>query len=177
VEIEIENPVIKLRSYFFQDPVELCQAIELMAVQDEIALSIGCGVNDFTGEHNRAEIDIDKLFEEFVVVAGDIYDFGILPAFAKEFLDEHVVFIPPMPFALQLPAVNNVANQIKIFAFEFSQKIQQGIDLRVAGAEMHVRDPDRAVLLWPGGDLFRCCDHIQVREPTSTYSQVISNGN
>jgi hypothetical protein len=47
----------------------------------------------------------------------------------------------------------------------------------VARAKMHVRDPDRAVLLRPGGNLFRFCDHIQLRKPTSTYSQVISNGN
>lgn len=109
-----------------------------MAMEYEIAFAIGGGVNHLPRQRYPAEIDVDKLFEKFVMVTCDVNDLSILPAFTQEFLDEHIVIIPPVPFAFQLPAINDVADQIKILAFDLFQEIQQSVDLGMARADVHI---------------------------------------
>jgi hypothetical protein len=77
-----------------------------------------------------------KLVDELVVVAGDVNDLGLLAAFAEDFLDEHVVVVAPEPAELQLPAVNEIADDVEIFAVHHAQKFQQLRDAGVLGAEM-----------------------------------------
>lgn len=137
-EIEIQNPIIQPRADAIEQAIKMRDAVELMPVQHEITLAIGGGVNDFAREHHAAEIHSQKLFEKLVVIAGDVNDLRFLAAFAEEFLHEHVVAVVPMPFGFQLPAVQEIADEIEIAAFGLAQKIQQFVHLRVFGAEMNV---------------------------------------
>ena len=86
----------------------------------------------------------DELLDEFVMVAGDVNDLGLLAAFAQQLLDEHVVVVAPEPAELQFPAVNEIADHVKVFAVHHAQEIQQLAHAGVARAQMDVRNPDRA---------------------------------
>ena len=97
IQIEIKNPVVKVRAEFFEQMIEVCQTISLMAVNDEIFFAVGGGVNDLMRHDYAAKTHSGKLINKLVVVAGDVNDFGLLTAFAEQFLDEHVVIIAPIP--------------------------------------------------------------------------------
>jgi hypothetical protein len=71
-----------------------------------------------------AEPGADELLDEFIMVAADVDDLGLLAAFAEQFLDERVVVVAPKPAELQLPAVNEIADEIKIFAVHHAEEIQ-----------------------------------------------------
>jgi hypothetical protein len=159
VKIEIQNPIVEPRADAIEQAVEMRDAVKLMPVQHEIAFSIGGGVDDFARNHHAAEIHAEKLFEKFVVIAGDVNDLRFLAAFAKKFLNEHVVVVIPVPLGFQLPAVEKIADEIKIAAFGLAQKIEQLFDLRVFGAEMNVGNPDRAVAPRTYAGRLRCLIH------------------
>ncbi|MDB6019759.1 MAG: hypothetical protein JWR19_4248 [Pedosphaera sp.] len=159
VKIEIEYPVVEAGAEFFQDPVELGQAVKLMTMEHEIAFAIGGGVNHFAREGDAAEVDVEKLFQEFVVVAGEVNDLRFLAAFAEQFLDEHVIVVLPVPFRAQLPAVDEIADEIEIAALTVAQESEEGINLRVLGAEMDVGNPDRAKTHFARDKRFSVGDH------------------
>jgi len=138
MQIEIENPVVKVRAEFFQQMIEMRQAVRLMTVDDEIFFPVGGGVHCLLRHDHAAKTHSHKLLDEFVVVAGDVNDFRLFAAFAEQFLDEHVVVVLPEPAELQLPAVNQVADDVKIPALDHAQKFQQFGDARVPCAEMDI---------------------------------------
>ncbi len=144
MQVEIQNPVVKVRAEFFQQVVEMRQAVRLMAVDDEIFFAVRRGVDDLVRHHHAAETHPGELVDELIVVAGDINDFGLLAAFAEQFLDEDVVVAAPEPAELQLPAVNEIADEVEVLAIHHAQKVQQLLDAGVLGAEMDVGNPDRA---------------------------------
>jgi len=143
IQIEIENPIVKMRAKLFQKMIKMRQAVRLMAVDDEIFLPIGGGVDHLMRHDHAAKTHSGKLVNELVVVAGDVNDLGLLAAFAEQFLDEHVVVVAPEPPELQFPAVNEVTDNIEIFAVHHAQEFQQLRNAGVPRAEMDVRNPDR----------------------------------
>lgn len=134
MEIEIQNPIVEPGANAVEQPIAMRDAIELMAVQNEVAFAACGGVNDLARERHAAEIHVEKLLDEFIVIAGDVDDLRLLAAFAKQFLDQHIVAVFPMPFGFQLPAVNEIADQIKIPAIRLAQEMQHFVHLRVPGA-------------------------------------------
>ena len=140
-----------------KQPVEMRQAVALMAVDDQITFAIGAGVDDLLRQLEAAQMQLAKILEKFVVIAGDVGDLSPMTAFAEQFLNQDVVFVAPKPFVLQLPAVNQVANDVKVLAFAPAQKLQQSVHLRVAHSQMNVRNPNRTIKrrLQPG--LFFFC--------------------
>ena len=44
IQVEIENPVVKVRAKFFQQMIKVCQSVRLMAVDDEIFFPVGGSV-------------------------------------------------------------------------------------------------------------------------------------
>lgn len=143
IKIKIENPVVKMRAEFFEQMIEMRQAIRLMAVDDEIFFPVGRRVDDLMRHHHAAKTHSGELVHKLVVVAGDVDDFRLLAALAEQFLDERVVIVAPEPAELQFPAVNEIADEVEVFAVHDAQKIQQFGDPRVSRAEMDVRNPDR----------------------------------
>ena len=143
IQIEIEDPVVKMRAEFFEQMIEVRQAIGLMAVDDEIFFAVGGGVNGLMRHHHAAKTHSRKLVNELVVVAGDVDDLGLLAAFAENFLDEDVVVVAPEPAELQLPAVNEITDDVEVFAIHHAQQVQQLLHAGVLGAEVDVGNPDR----------------------------------
>ena len=120
------------------------QTVRLVAVDDQIFFTVGSGMNGLPRHLHTAETHADELLDEFVMVAADVNHLGLLATFAENFLDEHVVVVAPEPTKLQLPAVNEIADDIEILAIHHAQEFQQLRHAGMAGAEMDVRDPNRA---------------------------------
>jgi len=156
-----------MRAELFEQVVEMRQAIRLMSVDNEIFFPIGSRVHDFASNGDIPEFHSHELLDELVVVAGDVDDFGLLAALAKQFLDQHVVFIAPEPAELQFPAINEIADKVKVFAIHDAQEFQQRVHLRVARAEVDIGNPNRAIFLRlrRGGKKFWIGDHKIVRIP------------
>ena len=83
IQVKVENPVVKMRAELFEQVVEMRQAIRLMSVDNEIFFPIGSRVHDFASNGDIPEFHSHELLDELVVVAGDVDDFGLLPALAK----------------------------------------------------------------------------------------------
>ena len=144
IKIEVENPVVKVRAELFQQVIEMRQAVRLVAVDDEIFFPGGGGMNHLMRHHHAAETHPGELVHELIMIAGNVDHLRLLAAFAEQFLNEHVVVVAPEPAELQLPAVNKIADDVKILAVHHTQEFQQFPDARVFRAEMDVRNPDRA---------------------------------
>ena len=81
----------------FQQMIKMRQAIGLVAVNDEIFFTIGRSMDRLVRHQYLTKTHAGELINEFIVVAGDVNHLGVLAAFAQQFLDEHVIVIPPEP--------------------------------------------------------------------------------
>jgi hypothetical protein len=60
-----------------------------------------------------------------------------------------------VPGALQLPAVNQVADDVEVVGFIEAEEFEERRDLGVFGAEVDVRNPDGSVAAMLGGVVSR----------------------
>ncbi len=120
-------------------------AVALMPVDDEITSPVDTGMDRLRRERDIAKPQAKKFLHEFIVVARDVSDARLLATFAKQFLDEQIVFFTPKPFVLQLPAVNEVADDVKMLTLVDAEKVQERSHLGVFRAEMHVGNPYRTM--------------------------------
>ena len=125
VEVKVENPVVKVRSKFFKQMIEMRQTVGLVAMDDEIFLSVSGGVHRLPRHGDAAKTHAHELFNELVVVAGDINDLGVFAAFAQQLLDERVVIVAPEPAEFQFPAVDKIAHKVEVLAIHQAQEVQQ----------------------------------------------------
>jgi hypothetical protein len=142
VQVEIENPVVQVRADLFEQVVEVREAVGLVAVRDEIFPPVRADVNDLLRERDAAEPHAGEFLHELVMIAGEVDDARLLAAFAEQFLDQDVVVVAPVPAEAQLPAVNQVADDVEVAAVGDAQEVEQVRDVRVFRAEVHVRNPD-----------------------------------
>ena len=119
---------------------------------------IGGGVNDLIDKLNSAHFDaryasiafiqiLNELTDKHIVIACDIDNPRAFARFAQEFLNHIVVGLWPVPTFFQLPAVDNVADQINRLCLVVRHKVQQSARLAIARTQMHIRNPQCAVLL------------------------------
>ncbi len=141
IQIEVEDPVVEVRAEFFQQMIEMREPVRLMAVDDEIFFSVGGGMDHLPRDGHIPKPHPHELLDELVVIARNINHLGLLAAFAEQFLDEHIVVIAPKPAELQFPAINQIADEIQIFAIHYAQELQQFRYAGVLRAEMDVGDP------------------------------------
>ena len=124
------------------------------------------------GQSDRAEAHADKFLQELVVVAGDVSDAGLFAVLTQKFLDEKIVVLSPIPFAAQLPAIDEVTDEIKMFAFGIAEEIEELAHLSVFSAEMNIGYPDRAVTRWANRTAIQVCHHALL---FTGYSHVINS--
>ena len=74
---------------------------------------------------HAAEMMIGIFASEFVMVAGNEDHLCSLPRLAQDLLDNVIVRLRPIPGSLEAPPIDNVANQIEVFAFRLFQEIQK----------------------------------------------------
>ena len=156
-DVEIENAVVQRRSHPVQEPVEVRQSVELMAMNHQVASAIGRDMNGPFDQPNISEAHAGELLEEFIVVAVDERDPGLFAVLAKQFLNEDIVVVRPIPLAAQLPAVDEIAHDVKLFTLRFAQEIKELGYLGMPRAQVNVRNPNGAIIhvpaarTWPRG--------------------------
>ena len=108
--------------------------IEFIAMQNQKLPAICGGVDDFMNDLNGAKIMVDIVSSEFIMVSRNKDNPGPLPRLAHDLLHHVVVSLRPVPALLQAPSVDNIANEVEVFALGASQKIQQEVCLAPGGA-------------------------------------------
>ncbi len=171
-DVHVEDAVVKRGADTVEQAVEMGEAVELMAVNDQVALSISGGMDDTFSQMNSTEAHAEKFFQELVVVSCDVGDAGLFAVFAQQFLDEHVVLLGPIPFAAQLPAIDEITNEVKVLAFGVAEEIEELAHLSVLSAKMNVGDPDGAIARRTGRTAIQVCHHARL---FTGYSQVINS--
>src|SRR5881398_2454872 len=116
----------------------MCQPIKLVSMNDQVAFAVSSAMHNPFDKAQRPEVQSKELLKEFVVITNDQGDFGLFAILAKQFLDEHVVLLRPVPLAPQLPAVNEIADDVKLLAFSRAQELQQLAHMGVPCTEMNV---------------------------------------
>jgi hypothetical protein len=117
-------------------------AVELIAMQDQIALAVGALVDRLAHHLHAAEIQSAIIARSLVVIARHVDDLGAFARLAQDLLDDIVMRLRPEPGAFEPPAIDDVADQIEIIALVMLEEIEQQLGLAAARAQMHVRDED-----------------------------------
>ena len=136
--------------------VELCLAARdsrLGIEHDHHGLAVGGLMQRVVDDFYAAEIEPGVIAREFVVIARHIDDAAALARTAQEFLHHVVVRLGPVPAAPQLPAVDDVADQVQVFAVVVPQEFEQGLRLAARRSQMDVGNEDGAV---PGARRIGC---------------------
>ena len=100
---------------------------------------------------DAAEMGAVIVAQEFVVIAGQVDEAGALARLAQKLLHHVVVRLRPIPARAQLPAVDDIADQIDRLGIVIAQEVEQTFGLAAARAEMNIRNKEsteqtRAVL-------------------------------
>ena len=114
--------------------------IELVAMDDEVAPSVGAVVDGVLDHLDAAEMRAVKAAQEFVVIARHVDDARALARLAQELLHHVVVRLRPVPAGLERPAVDDVADQVDRLGVVVAQEVEQRSAWQPAGAEMHIGD-------------------------------------
>ena len=102
----------------------LHNSIEFVSVHDKQSAAVRRFVNGVFLKRHARIMPVEG-GEEFVVVADNVDDFGSLPAFAQEFLNDIVVFLRPVDASTQGPDIDQVAHKLEGVEFHILQEIQQ----------------------------------------------------
>ena len=92
-----------------------------------------------------AEDQADMVAEQLVVVARNKNDLGVVLSLAEERPNDVVVALGPVESVAETPAVDDVTDQIELFAFHAAEKIQQQLGLTTFESQMDIRYEDRPV--------------------------------
>jgi hypothetical protein len=145
-DVQVQNPVVERRADPIQQTVEMSDPIELMPVNHQITPAVRGHMNRALHEANTAKADAKKLFEKLIVIARDKRDAGLLAILPKQFLDQQIVVVRPKPFPAQLPSIDEISNDVKMFAFRVAQEVEKLSHLGVLGSQMNVRYPNGAIV-------------------------------
>ena len=149
--IGFEREHIQLVAELGQPLHILHHAVEQIAVQYPNASPVRRGVNHLVRHLNSTDGQVRRVFEKIahkhVVVAGDEDNARTFARLAQQFLNHIVVRLRPVPALFELPAINDVSDQINALGFVVREKIQQSMRLTVLRAQMNVGQPQGAVTL------------------------------
>ncbi|NJZ82794.1 hypothetical protein GO280_01406 [Ralstonia solanacearum] len=123
----------------------LHHAVEQVAVHHPQALAGGGHVDGVLGHLDVAEVQAVELARHLIVVAGDEHHAGALARAAQHLLHHVVVRLRPVPAAAQLPAVDDIADEVQRVGRVVLEEIQQEVGLAARRAEVDVRQPDGAI--------------------------------
>ena len=113
--------------------------VELVTVNDEIALAVSRGMNRPSLDLDAAEGQAEELAGEFIVIAGNEHHPRAATNLAQQFLDDVVMHLRPVPARAQPPAIDDVADQVDRVGLDVAQHVQNKMGLAAARAEMQIR--------------------------------------
>ena len=144
VSVELQRELVQ-RVAEVREPLRtLNHAVEQVAVDHPEPAAVGGLVNPFIGDLDAAEVVLHVLARELVVIARHEDHARALAHLAQELLHDVVVRLRPVPGAAQLPAVDDVADEVERLAFHVPEEREQLAGLAAGCAEVQVGDPDRA---------------------------------
>jgi hypothetical protein len=121
----------------------LDHAVEQITVRDPQLPTVGSEVDAIVHHVDAAEAVRHVAPRELVVVAGHEDDMRALARLAQQLLHHVVVRLRPVPAALELPAVDDVAHQVQGATARRAQEVEQGRSAASRGAQVQVGNPDR----------------------------------
>ena len=142
----------------------LHDAVEQVAMDHQQSQAERGAMYLLAANRDAAECEVEKMTGGFVVVAGDVDDLGALARLAQDLLHDVVVRLLPVPAAPQLPAVDDVADEVEVIRFGAPQKLEQAGSLAAGRPQMGIRDPDSPESLHGGGRRVHC----RLRKPRSS---------
>jgi len=116
VTVELEREFIKVVAQVGEPFGTLHNRIKVVTMDDPQLATIGGAVDGFFHDFNSAKLVADKFTRKFVMVAGDVDHAAAFARALEQLLHHVVVRLRPVPAATQLPAVDDVAHQIKVVA-------------------------------------------------------------
>ena len=120
-------------------------AVELIAMQHQKTPAVGGLMDRFVRDLDAGEKAARIVAGEFVVIAGHEDDAGAIVDLGKNFGHHAALRLVPVPAALELPAIDDVADQKERVAFVVREEIGQGFGLAAAGTQMRVGDENGAM--------------------------------
>src|SRR5580698_7912215 len=120
-------------------------AIEPVAMQHQKALAIGGFVNGLAGDFDTREQPSHIIAGEFVMIAGHEDYASAAIDLCQDFGHDAILRLVPVPAALELPTIDDVAHQKESAAFIVRQEIGKRFRLAAACAQMSVGNEDGAV--------------------------------
>src|SRR5437879_4047781 len=115
----------------------------MIAVNDEVAHAVARLMDRAVDHLDAAEMRAEIVAQELVVVAGHVDDARAFARLAQELLHHVVMSLRPVPSRAQLPAVDDVADEIDGVRVVAAQEVEQPLGLAAAGAEMDIREEER----------------------------------
>ncbi|MNO96293.1 hypothetical protein D3C76_879580 [compost metagenome] len=115
--------------------------IELVAVYHQQVPAVGGDVHGFVDQLDVAQDQLRIAAQEFVVVAGDVDHLGATLAHGQQAADDVGVRLRPVHAAAQFPAVDDVADQVDLVRVITLEELRQMLGLAIAGAQMHIGNP------------------------------------
>src|ERR1043166_5051663 len=123
--VHVQNPVVQRGPDAIQQTVEMSQAIKLVSVNNQVTFAVGSDMHRALDQADRAKGDAKKFFQKLIVIARDEGRLRAFAILAQQFLDEQIVFFGPKPFSAQLPAVDEIADDIQMTAVGVAQELEE----------------------------------------------------
>ena len=76
-------------------------------------------------DRDLTEIVTDVMPRRLVMIAGNIDHARAVPRLAKQLLDDVIMFLRPVETFLELPAIDNVTDQIERLATRIFEKMEE----------------------------------------------------
>ena len=133
--------------------------VELISMDDQIALPVCAGMDGPFANVYAAKPERCEFAKEFIVIARYINDARALARAVEQMLNDPVAGRRPVPALLQLPPIDEIADQIDAVGLDRLQKIQQCARLGAAHTQMRIADKQSAQLKW-----FLCGMHRPYRK-------------
>ena len=96
-------------------------------------------MNRFVADVDIAERESDELPCTFIVVSGDVGDPCPFAGFTQNLLNDVVVSLSPVPPACELPAIDDVANEVKTIGFVMLEEVEKPFGLATGGSQVNIR--------------------------------------
>src|SRR5271170_7688132 len=103
--------------------------VEFVAMNDEVALAVGRGMDRLPLDLDPAESQAEELTGEFIVVAGNEHHPRAAPNLAQQFLDDVVMRLRPVPAGAEAPTIDDVTDQVDRVGLDMAQHIQDKMGL------------------------------------------------
>ena len=142
--VEPEQVVVELGADQSQQGRADDCGIELVAVHHQEAAAVGGLVNDFIDDLDVADHHAAILAHDLVVVARDEHHPGIMLGLAQQRAHHVAVALRPVALLLQVPEVDDVADQVERLATHLANEIEQVFGAAAGKAQMNVGNPDAA---------------------------------